>query len=96
MNTKPPSARQGFTYVPNELLLGHDPLSKLILISLCAHANDDIPVTQRQIAEDTGCSLKTVKRRIRKLADLGVIYPGKKGWNNTVQWEISEDGGFKP
>ena len=93
-NTRPPGPRQEFTYVPNHLLDEHDPISAIILIWLCVHAGDaDIP-SYRQIAEGTNLSLKTVGRRIRRLADAGVIYPGEKGPNRTIRWEIA--GGLKP
>lgn len=93
MDTRPARNRQEFTYVPNHLLR-HDPTSVCILIWLCVHADDEDIPTYRQIAEGTNLSSKTVQRRLRMLADAGVIYRGKKGPNRTIKWEIA--GGLKP
>lgn len=80
--------RQGFSQIDRNLFPGHDPASKLILINLSTHDPEFIP-TFRHIANQTGLSRETVKRRLRKLEELGEIWRIGAGPNRTIKWGLN-------
>jgi DNA-binding MarR family transcriptional regulator len=53
-----------------------NPLAKLIFLKLADHANDDgiCWPSIRRIAEDAECDERTVRRRLRHLEELGLVF----------------------
>lgn len=48
---------------------------KLVLLSLCDHADEDGRCwpSQERLAQKSACSVRTVRRRIQQLADMGIL-----------------------
>lgn len=80
-----------YTQVPNKRFLkGKDPQYRSIFLALCDYANESgvcFP-SQETLAKDSGCSLRTVVNRVKKMLEdklLSVIYKGAKGRSNKYQ-----------
>lgn len=95
MPTNLPPERQGYTKLDNNMFPGHDKACRIILIALSTHDDSYVP-THRQLAQQTGYSMRTVRSTIKKLEDLGEIYRGPGGRNRTQKWFLNNSPVRKP
>lgn len=92
-NRRPQKLSRDFTRVPNGLIraAGFKPELKLTLIYLTSFnwGAQGCRPTQKQIARDLGIDLRTVRRHVRKLKDLGYVLVERQNGRSRTKYVLN-------